>query len=264
MSRAVSLVASTILTAVILLATGGSAGPEKIAFPAGWQKFVLYNTVDRYDNKQYRELYASTQAAVDAAKAGKPLPDGTVLVLAQYKAQLDAQGNPVMDAKGRFVKGDPIALTVMEKRAGWGAEYADDLRNGEWEYAAFSLDGKLNTQANYKACFQCHKPHEKLDFVISYSSIAGPVAAATPAAAPAADVTIKGFAFGPGKLSVAPGKAVTWVNADDSPHQVTVTGLPRSSLLAKGQAHTQTFPAAGVYEYICGLHPAMKGTVEVK
>jgi plastocyanin len=264
MSRAVATVAVLILVAVMLLATGGSAGPEKIAFPEGWAKFVLYNTVDRYDNKQYRELYASSQEAVDAAKAGKPLPTGTVLVLAQYKAQLDAQGTPLKDAKGRFIKGDPIALTVMEKRAGWGTEYPDDLRNGEWEYAAFSLEGKLNTQANYKACFQCHKPHEKLDFVISYSSIAGQVASAASPAGQAPDVTIQGFAFGPGKLTVAPGKAVTWVNADDSPHQVTVTGLPRSTLLAKGQTHTQTFAAAGVYEYICGLHPAMKGTVEVK
>jgi plastocyanin len=264
MSRGIPVVAAAILVAVTLVATGGSAGPEKIAFPANWQKVVLYNVVDRYDNQQYRELYASTQEAVDAAKAGKPLPQGTVLVLAQYKAQVDAQGNPTKDAKGRFLKGEPIALTVMEKRAGWGTEYPDDLRNGEWEYAAFSLDGKLNTQANYKACFQCHKPHEKLDFVISYSSIAGQLAAATPATSPATDVTIQGFVFGPNKLTVAPGKAVTWVNSDDSPHQVTVTGLPRSPLLLKGQSHTQTFSTAGVYEYVCGLHPAMKGTVEVK
>jgi plastocyanin len=264
MNRAIHVVAAAALIVVTGFVTAGSAGPEKIVFPAGWEKFVLYNTVDRYDNKQYRELYASTQAAVDAAKAGKPLPDGTVLVLAQYKAQLDAQGNPVKDAKGRFVKGDPIALTVMEKRAGWGTEYPDDLRNGEWEYAAFSVDGKLNTQANYKACFQCHKPHEKLDFVISYSSIAGQLAAATPASAQASDVRIQGFVFGPPKLSVAPGKSVTWVNADDSPHQVTITGLPRSPLLLKGQSHTQSFATPGVYEYVCGLHPAMKGTVEVK
>jgi plastocyanin len=26
----------------------------------------------------------------------------------------------------------------------------------------------------------------------------------------------------------------------------------------------QTFPTAGVYDYVCGLHPSMKGTVEVK
>ena len=124
MARRISVVAASVLVAVALLATGGSAGPEKIAFPAGWEKFVLYNTVDRYDNKQYRELYASSQEAVDAAKAGKPLPNGTVLALVQYKAQVNAQGEPIKDAKGRFVKGDPIAITVMEKRAGWGTEYA--------------------------------------------------------------------------------------------------------------------------------------------
>ena len=47
---------------------------------------MLYQIVDRPDNKQYRELYGP-QAALDAAKAGKPLPDGTVLTLVQYKAR---------------------------------------------------------------------------------------------------------------------------------------------------------------------------------
>ncbi|HEX2501522.1 MAG TPA: hypothetical protein VHO73_08670, partial [Methylomirabilota bacterium] len=63
MSRSRPVVAASVLVGVTLLATGGSAGPDKIAFPAGWEKYVLYSTVDRYDNKQYRELYASTQEA---------------------------------------------------------------------------------------------------------------------------------------------------------------------------------------------------------
>ena len=266
MNRALTHVA-TVLVVLLGLAATSSAGPEKVAFPANWKSFVLYNTVDRHDIKQHRELYASSREAVEAAKAGQPLPDGTVLALIQYKAQVDAQGNPLKDANGRFVKGDPIAVTVMEKRRGWGAEYPDDLRNGEWEYGAFSLDGKLNTQSNYKACFQCHKPHETRDFVISYASIAGQVAAATPgagAAAPAADVRISGFVFGPSRLAVAPGQSVTWLNTDDSPHQIAIAGQPRSDLLLKGQTHSRAFAAAGVYEYMCGLHPNMKGTVDVK
>jgi amicyanin len=82
----------------------------------------------------------------------------------------------------------------------------------------------------------------------------------------ASDVNIAGFAFGPGKLTVAPGRAVTWVNADDSPHQITVTtgGPSRGPVLTKGQSYSQTFSAAGTYDYICGLHPTMKGQVEVK
>jgi plastocyanin len=156
----------------------------------------------------------------------------------------------------------------MEKRAGWGTEYPPELRNGEWEYAAFTTDGKLNEKANYKACFECHKPHEKQDFVISYPQIAmtghPAMAAVTPAAKP--DVTIAGFVFGPAKLTATPGKAVTWLNSDDSPHQITLagTGGARSPILMKGQTHSQAFAAPGVYNYICGLHPNMKGTVEVQ
>ena len=69
------------------------AGGDKVVFPEGFDKGVLYTTVDRADNKQYREIYTS-QAAVDAAKKGQPMPDGTVVTLIQYKAKLDAQGNP--------------------------------------------------------------------------------------------------------------------------------------------------------------------------
>ncbi len=152
---------------VVLVAAGAlavaastiQAGPEKIAFPANYKDHVLYATLDRYDTKQYRELYG-TPEAVRAAKEGKPIPSGSVLTLVQYKAQVDAQGNPVKDANGRFVKGELVAFTVMEKRAGWGAEYPDDLRNGEWEYSAFTAEGKFNDKANFKGCFQCHKPHE--------------------------------------------------------------------------------------------------------
>jgi plastocyanin len=265
MSRAIAAFAglAIVATVALLLSAPTSAGPEKIQFPAKWQSYVLYATLDRHDNKQYRELYASSQEAVDAMKAGKPLPNGTVLVLIPYKAQVDAQGNPVKDAKGRFVKGEQVGVNVMEKRAGFGAEYPADLRNGDWEYAAFSVDGKLNEKANYKGCFQCHKPHEAMDYVISLASLkggTGKAASGTP------DVTITGFAFGPGKLAVASGKTVTWVNNDDSPHQVTVTSgtQARGPVMTKGQSYSQAFGAPGVYEYICGLHPSMKGQVEVK
>jgi plastocyanin len=61
------------------------------------------------------------------------------------------------------------------------------------------------------------------------------------------------------------GQPVTWVNEDDSPHQITIVSTQeRSPILLKGQSHVMGFNTAGTYEYICGLHPSMKGTVEVK
>jgi hypothetical protein len=106
------------------------AGGDKVAFPENYAKGVLYTTVDRADNKQYRELYASPEA-IAAAKKGEPLPSGTVLTLVQYAAKLDEKGNPAKDANGRFIKDKLLAYTVMEKRAGWGAEYPETIRNGE-------------------------------------------------------------------------------------------------------------------------------------
>lgn len=251
-----------VAAAIAALAVPGAAGPDKITFPASWKDHVLYTTVDRYDIKQHRELYASSQAAVVAMKAGQPLPDGTVLTLAQYKAQVDAAGNPVKGADGRFVKGDLIALTVMEKRKGWGAEYPPEWRNGEWEYAAFSPAGALNEKANYKACFECHKPHEKADFVISLAALRG---GAAPATAPRPDIRIAAFAFGPNSHTSTVGQPVTWVNEDASPHQITIVSTKeRSPILLKGQSHVMGFSMAGTYEYICGLHPSMKGRIEVK
>jgi hypothetical protein len=148
------------------------AGGDLVEFPQNYASGVLYTTVDRADNKQYRELYVSPRGAVDAAKKGEPLPSGTVLTLVQYAAKLDAQGNPEKDANGRFIKTNIIAYTVMEKRTGWGSEYPDNIRNGEWEYRAFKADKTPNTAANLTACFTCHRPLDaKQDFVYSYDKL---------------------------------------------------------------------------------------------
>ena len=259
-SLAISIGVSVV---VLALASRGTAGPEKIGYPAGWKDHVLYTIVDRYDIKQHRELYASTPAAVQAMKDGKPLPDGTVLTLVQYKAQVDGAGVPVKDDKGRFIKGDIVAFTVMEKRAGWGSEYPAEIRNGEWEYAVFNPAGVLNDKANYKSCFECHKPHEKQDYVISLAALRGEASATM--AGPKPDVNIMGFAFGPNKLTATVGQPVRWLTGDDSPHQITVTSTKeRSAILTRGQSAIMAFNAPGSYDYTCGLHPSMKGTVEVK
>ncbi len=158
---------------VVVFASHVKAGGDKVVFPEGFDKGVLYTTVDRADNKQYRELYTS-QAAVDAAKKGEPMPDGTVVTLVQYRAKLDAAGNPEKDANGRFIKGELAAYTVMEKRKGWGTEYDEKIRNGEWEYQAFTAAKAVNTNAKLTACFECHKPlPSSVDFLFTYGKMAG-------------------------------------------------------------------------------------------
>jgi hypothetical protein len=48
--------------AAALAAANSWAGPDKIKFPHDYLKGVLYQTLDRHDNKQYRELYAPADA----------------------------------------------------------------------------------------------------------------------------------------------------------------------------------------------------------
>jgi Cytochrome P460 len=157
----------TALTAAVSVRAGG----DKIMFPAEYAKGAVYLTLDRPENKQVREYYTS-QGAIDAAKKGAPLPAGTVITVVQYAAQLDPQGNPAKDSGGRFIKTNTIqGYTVMEKQAGWGSEYAEAKRNGEWEYQAFRADKTANPNANLDSCFNCHKPQASNDFVYSYDKM---------------------------------------------------------------------------------------------
>src|SRR5688572_33476670 len=103
--------------AASLMSISAWAGPEKIKFPSDYMKGVLYQTLDRPDNKQYRELYAPA-SAIEAVRKGQPIPHGTVLTLVQWSVQQDDKGNPLKDASGRFIKKEIIAHTVMEKQRG--------------------------------------------------------------------------------------------------------------------------------------------------
>ena len=55
-------------------------------------------------------------------------------------------------------------------------------------------------------------------------------------------------------------------NTDDSPHRVTIAGEGglRTPVILKGQNQTLKFEQPGSYDYICGLHPGMKGRIDVK
>ena len=241
-------------------------GPNKVAFPADWAKGTMYATVDRPDTKQYREFY-TTPDVLAAVRAGKPVPDGGVIVLAAYMAQLDAAGVPLKDANGRFIKGNLAAINVQQTKKGFGDEIPVAIRNADWQYQSFTPAGVPNDKANLGACYQCHLPFAKDQYLTNLAKLQGkfPSQAAVVSRSGPTDVTVAGFAFGPTAIKVAAGQAVTWTNNDDTPHQITVSGggNQRSEVMLKGQSATLQFDAAGNIAYICGLHPTMKGTIEV-
>jgi plastocyanin len=255
---------------LVIPLAGVDAGSEKVAFPANFKSGVLYNVIDRDDQKEVHQQYTSREA-IEAAKAGKPLPAGTVITSANYKAVLDPLGNPIRDAKGNFVARELDRVVVMEKRPGSGSAYPENLRNGDWEFAAFTADGKFNPQAPAKElCMACHKPHERLDYVKTYFAMAGNRVETNPAPVPSGAVvaTVVRFAVNPSRIIVQAGTPVTWINIDDPPHQFLVEGAGvKTEYLLKGQTGTVVLKEPGVYQYGDTFYPAvesLRGVIEVR
>ena len=143
-------------------ATATAPKDGELPFPdgyTGWQAFLP--TVDRPDTKQVREIFMN--AAAQSAVAGSPLPDGSVLVMEIYGAQVDAAGAPTPDASGRLQKGALSKVFVMAKNPGWGVGI--EPANGSWVYSAFEADGSRAT-IDYVTCRACHTPAAASDFVL--------------------------------------------------------------------------------------------------
>jgi plastocyanin len=70
--------------------------------------------------------------------------------------------------------------------------------------------------------------------------------------------------FSPNPVEVKVGETVTWVNDDSGRHTVTSKdGVFESELMGKEESFSYTFDEAGEYQYFCGPHPNMVGTVVV-
>ncbi len=79
----------------------------------------------------------------------------------------------------------------------------------------------------------------------------------------ASTVRLQNLEFKPKTISVDPGTTVQWMWADGSiQHDVAGDGF-KSDVKTSG-SFSHRFEEPGRYDYKCTLHPAMKGTVEVK
>ena len=78
-------------------------------------------------------------------------------------------------------------------------------------------------------------------------------------------VTIDAMRFQPEVLTVAPGDAIVWVNKDPFPHTATSpAGGFDSREIATGASWKHTAAKKGEFEYVCTLHPTMRGTLRVE
>ena len=78
-------------------------------------------------------------------------------------------------------------------------------------------------------------------------------------------VTIEGMKFSPERIEVAVGDTITWINKDFLPHSVTAPAARlESGDLATNQSWKFIARKKGEIDYICRLHPVMRGVIVVK
>jgi len=142
-----------------------------VAFPENYKStFVKYHTINFPATRQVRYYYANP-AALQAAKDGKDLPNGSYLFVEVYSAKLDADKKPVTGSDGFFVPDQLAAYTAMQRDAGWGKDIPDMLRNEEWNYAIFTPAKQHRPGVNQAECLACHKPLDKASYTFTLTQL---------------------------------------------------------------------------------------------
>jgi plastocyanin len=93
---------------------------------------------------------------------------------------------------------------------------------------------------------------------------AGATGGASGAPAGRASVAIRDFEFAPPSITVVKGTTVTWTNRGNAPHTATAADHSfDSGMLQRGGKFSRRFDTVGTFQYLCLVHPSMRGTVVV-
>jgi plastocyanin len=99
--------------------------------------------------------------------------------------------------------------------------------------------------------------------ILALAAVAA-LAVAGPAGAATKTINIVGSGFSPKSTTITEGDTVTWVNKDNTTHQILADkGQFVSPILKTNQKYSFTFNAAGTYTYKDELHPKLTGTIKV-
>lgn len=145
---------------------------NRMRFPEGYKTgFTAYHSIDLPATRRLQVFYANP-VALAAARAGKPVPDGAVLLAETWGARLDADRKPITDAQGRYVPDQLLNYIAMKREAGWGREIPEMLRNEDWNYAVFTPAGQPRAGFNQAECLGCHKPLDKTSYLFTLDKLA--------------------------------------------------------------------------------------------
>ena len=134
-------------------ASAAPAIPSRMAFPADFPGgFTSYERVTA-ENGTTTERYVNA-SALAAARAGRPLPDGSTIL-----------------AVNRDAAGAITSYAGMAAISGRGESVPALLRNGNWDYALFDAAKARNERLNQAPCLACHRPQASNSFVFTLPAI---------------------------------------------------------------------------------------------
>lgn len=129
-----------------LFSVAANAQSNRASFPANFEDMVMYGD---YRRGSGGELAYALPETIAIAQAGQTLPPGTVLVLEIYSA------------------GALTSYFVMEKGEGWGLDFAEEDRAGDWHFQQFGTDQTVRREAIAERCVSCHQGAAESDFMFT-------------------------------------------------------------------------------------------------
>lgn len=123
------------------------AEPNRVTFP-DINALEQYTTVTRGEVTEY--MYTSAEALA-AIREDRPVPPGTQVVLQDWR------------------EGEVYRLFVMQKGEGWGDDYDEATRAGDWQFQWYWPDGSINMDESTERCRACHQSRERREFMYTYN-----------------------------------------------------------------------------------------------
>ncbi len=175
MLRSVNLGLGALLAVFLTAALAQS--PDRIPLDTGFRSTMNhYATVDRADGKVY-QIYIN-DLALNAWRDERHLPSGTVFAIESFLAEVDANGDVVLDANRRMIAAaSENDIHVAMKSENWaddgrlttvGLLFGEETEGGTWRMAGFDpRDGSEHTELSMAECHECHVDHRAEDFILS-------------------------------------------------------------------------------------------------
>lgn len=156
-----------VLGAVAWMAPSSSGQDNQVivtTIPPGYRDWKFISAAHEADDLNDIRVVIGNDIAIEAYRAGKPFPEGTIIGRVAWKMVPSEENNKIFGKEQSFVPGDDPDwyLQFMEKDT---KKYA---ATGGWGYSNFGKDLKPTTDAKTMyACFTCHQAVQARDYIFT-------------------------------------------------------------------------------------------------